>query len=34
METLYSQVASGKQSIAQIAAATDKQLDNLLNARQ
>jgi N,N'-diacetylchitobiose transport system substrate-binding protein len=34
METLFSQVASGKQSIAQIAAATDKQLDNLLNARQ
>jgi N,N'-diacetylchitobiose transport system substrate-binding protein len=34
METLFSQVASGKQSIAQIAAATDKNLDNLLNARQ
>ena len=34
METLFSQVAAGKQSIAKIAAATDKQLDNLLNARQ
>lgn len=34
METLFSQVAAGKQSIAKIAAATDTQLDNLLNARQ
>ncbi len=34
METLFSQVAAGKQSVAKIAAATDTQLDNLLNARQ
>ncbi len=34
METLFSSVAAGKQSIAQIAAATDKQLNNLLNAQQ
>jgi N,N'-diacetylchitobiose transport system substrate-binding protein len=32
METLFSSVAQGKQSIAQIAKATDKQLDSLLNA--
>jgi len=33
METLFSSVATGKQSIQQIAAATDKQLDSLLNAQ-
>ncbi len=33
METLFSSVAEGKQNVAQIAKATDEQLDSLLNAK-